>query len=123
MRPEPESRTCGHDVVASSSSQSSQVPSSTGALMPRRLRSSSRAICPVVRGYYHEGDSSQKTNLTNKSDAEFLGDWSPEGTKVMFQEIRDGNQEAHIMDDDGSNQTKISNNAAAESLVIIPTSQ
>jgi Tol biopolymer transport system component len=38
--------------------------------------------------------------------------WSPDGTKVVFHSIRDGNYEVYVMNADGSNQTRLTNNPA-----------
>ena len=37
--------------------------------------------------------------------------WSPDGSKIAFQSIRDGNWEIYSMDADGSNQINLSNDA------------
>ena len=37
-------------------------------------------------------------------------DWSPDGTKIAFTSQRDGNLEIWVMDADGSNQTRLTNN-------------
>ena len=57
-----------------------------------------------------EGDGSNKTNLTNNVAAEFLGDWSPDGTQAVFSTDRDGNFEIYTMDIDGSNLVRLTNN-------------
>ncbi|TYP92801.1 WD40-like Beta Propeller Repeat [Fodinibius salinus] len=41
-------------------------------------------------------------------------DWSPDGTKIAFSRIVDGNHEVFIMNKDGSNQQNITNNAAED---------
>jgi TolB protein len=40
--------------------------------------------------------------------------WSPDGTKIVFQSNRDGNWEIYIMDVDGSNQQRLTNNPAGD---------
>jgi hypothetical protein len=45
-----------------------------------------------------------------------LGDarprYSPDGTKIVFQSMRDGNPEIYVMNADGSNQTRLTNHGA-----------
>ena len=36
--------------------------------------------------------------------------WSPDGTKIAFDSYRDGNIEIYVMNADGSNQTRLTNN-------------
>lgn len=40
--------------------------------------------------------------------------WSPDGGKIAFTSTRDGNGEFYSMDEDGSNQTNLTNNSAHE---------
>ena len=40
--------------------------------------------------------------------------WSPDGTKIAFYTLRDGNREVYVMDTDGSNPTNLSNNPALD---------
>jgi Tol biopolymer transport system component len=54
------------------------------------------------------------TRLTNDSAAEGRPAWSPDGSEVLFNSTRDGNQEIYVMNADGSSQTNLSNNSATE---------
>jgi len=38
--------------------------------------------------------------------------WSPNGTKIAFQSSRDGNPEIYVMNADGSNSTRLTENRA-----------
>ena len=40
--------------------------------------------------------------------------WSPDGTKIAFTTDRDGNFEIYVMNADGTGQTRLTNNAAAD---------
>ncbi|MBV9927212.1 MAG: PD40 domain-containing protein [Acidobacteria bacterium] len=51
------------------------------------------------------------TLLTNSGTAPA---WSPDGTKVAFQSARDGNFEIYVMNSDGTGQTRLTNNSAAD---------
>jgi Tol biopolymer transport system component len=47
-------------------------------------------------------------NLTNSPDI-FDGwpDWSPDGSKIAFTSVRDGNPDIYVMDADGSNVIRL----------------
>ncbi len=40
--------------------------------------------------------------------------WSPDGTKISFHSHRDGNREVYVMDADGSNQTRLTDNPSSD---------
>jgi len=40
--------------------------------------------------------------------------YSPDGTKILFQSDRDGNTEIYVMDADGSNATRLTNNSVSD---------
>jgi len=52
--------------------------------------------------------------LTTNSSKVFVVDLSPEGTKILFETDRDGNDEIYIMDIEGENQKNITNNASKD---------
>ncbi len=41
--------------------------------------------------------------------------WSPDGTKIAFNSDRDGNSEIYVMNADGSNPTRLTNNPDSDS--------
>jgi Tol biopolymer transport system component len=58
-------------------------------------------------------DGSGLHNLTS-SDADFPPLWSPDGQKILFTSHRDGNDELYVMNPDGSGQTNLTSNPAAD---------
>src|SRR5690606_21987057 len=42
------------------------------------------------------------------------GRWSSDGSKIAFNSDRDGNTEVYVMDADGSNVVRLTNDAAAD---------
>ncbi|HET6444199.1 MAG TPA: hypothetical protein VFI27_06410 [candidate division Zixibacteria bacterium] len=54
----------------------------------------------------------QLTNRPNTVDEDPV--WSPDGRQIAFQSDRDRNFEIYLMDADGSNQRRLTNNAAGE---------
>ena len=40
--------------------------------------------------------------------------WSPDGSKIAFVSDRDGNDEIYVMNADGSNQTRLTNNTVTD---------
>ena len=57
--------------------------------------------------------SNQQGPLTSGASNSFMGDWSPDGTKLLFQSNRDGNLEVYVMNADGSDPVNLTNNATA----------
>ena len=64
--------------------------------------------------YVMDADGSNQTRLTNLRGVDRHGSWSPDGKKIAFYSLRDGNTEIYVMDADGSNQTNITNSTAEE---------
>ena len=73
--------------------------------------------------YVMDADGSNQTNLTNSNDLyERFPSWSPDGTKIIFTSAgvrlvfggADGNGDIFVMDADGSNQTRLTNNSASD---------
>ena len=58
-------------------------------------------------------DGSGQTRITNLV-ANFEPSWSPDGKRIAFGSLRDGNSEIYVMNADGSGQTRITNNPAAD---------
>ena len=53
-------------------------------------------------------DGSGETILSSGT-RDVFSDWSPDGAKILFTSARDGNWKIYVMDADGSNQTRITN--------------
>lgn len=54
----------------------------------------------------HTGEIIQLTDFTNDIEP----NWSPDGTEIVFTTSRDGFQELYVMNADGSNQTRLTEN-------------
>ena len=61
-------------------------------------------------------DGSGQTRLTNNEEIDRNPSWSPDGEKIAFNSIRDGNEEIYIMNADGSGQTRLTNNSASDDI-------
>jgi phospholipase C len=60
------------------------------------------------------GTGTSVTNLTNHTGDDGDAAWSPSGSKIAFTATRDGNREVYAMNPDGSGQTNLTNDAAAD---------
>jgi len=63
-------------------------------------------------------DGTNKQNLSNNSGnySDYLApaSWSPDGSKIVFASSRDGNSEIYIMNADGSNHTRLTQDSAVD---------
>jgi len=63
-----------------------------------------------------DADGSNQTNVTQVSLAtDYDPIFSPDGKKIAFTSLRDGNQEIYVMDADGTDQTNLTKNATQDS--------
>jgi len=63
-----------------------------------------------------DADGSNQRNATNApGSADFDQNWSPDGTKMVFDSDRDGDREIFLMDADGANQVQLTFNGDRDS--------
>jgi dipeptidyl aminopeptidase/acylaminoacyl peptidase len=68
-----------------------------------------------------DGNGDNPTRLTNNAAVDANPSFSPEGTKIAFETLRDGNEEIYVMnaadrdgDGNGDNPTRLTNNAVTD---------
>src|SRR3990170_1357253 len=88
-------------------------PSATGEIAFASCRAVKPAdqVCDI---YVMNADGSGQTRLTNKPEEEQLPVWSPDGSRIAFISVRDGNAEIYVMQADGTLQTRLTSNAAGD---------
>jgi TolB protein len=59
-------------------------------------------------------DGTGETRLTRNDGINFNGSVSPDGTKIVFNSTRDGNDEVYIMNADGSSQLRLTSSPGAD---------
>ena len=64
--------------------------------------------------YVMNADGSEQTRLTTAPAIDEDPNWSPDGTKIAFNSIRDGNREIYVMNADGSEQTRLTNSQGGD---------
>ncbi len=53
-------------------------------------------------------------NLTQNDAGDFESDWSPDGTKLIFTSLRDGNGELYLINSDGSGLSRLTSDPAVD---------
>jgi len=56
-------------------------------------------------------DGKNQRNLTDNPAGDLYPAWSPDGRKIAFHSLRDGSVEIYVMDADGENPVRLTNNA------------
>lgn len=64
--------------------------------------------------YIMNADGSEQTRLTNNPSVDEDPHLSPDGTKILFNSLRDGNREIYVMNADGSEPTRLTNTPGLE---------
>ena len=64
--------------------------------------------------YVMNADGTNQTRLTNNTVNDYNRSWSPDGTKLPFTSVRDGQYEVYVMNADGTSQTRVTNNPARD---------
>jgi TolB protein len=67
---------------------------------------------PVQVWTMNADGTNQVGPLTSEGSNNFVGDWSPDDTQIVFQSSRDGNFEIYKMNADGSGEVNLTDNAA-----------
>jgi Tol biopolymer transport system component len=52
--------------------------------------------------YVMDADGTNERNITNSPFKDYLGSWSPDGTRIVFSSNREGQHELYTMESDGS---------------------
>ena len=61
-------------------------------------------------------DGSSLTQITNSPDEDTEPVWAPDGKRIAFASVRDGNKEIYVMNADGSNPRRLTNDPATDTL-------
>ena len=64
--------------------------------------------------YVMLADGSRPTRITNNAAADFEPSWSPDGKRLAFYTLRDGNYEIYVMNADGSSPKNLTNDPALD---------
>jgi Tol biopolymer transport system component len=57
-------------------------------------------------------DGGNLRKLTNNNVEDYRIAWSPDSQSIVFDSERDGNREIYVMDANGKNQRRVTNNPA-----------
>ena len=60
--------------------------------------------------YVMNADGTQRVQVTVNTTVNSAASWSPDGTKIAFARVIDGNDEIYVMNADCSNQLRLTNN-------------
>jgi hypothetical protein len=86
-----------------------RAPSAPQPIVGRFVFVSERAGNPDIWMLDEEG---REIQLTHHAEADQAPVWSPDGTRIAFESMRDGNSEIYVMDADGTDQVNLTGNPA-----------
>ena len=66
--------------------------------------------------YVMNADGSEQNNLTNNPGFDANFSWSPDGKKIAFVSLRDGNLEIYVMNADGSEQKRLTKDPVEDAI-------
>src|SRR5918911_856520 len=69
------------------------------------------ATCPGPDLYVIDADGKNEKRLTEGRVGDSSPSWSPDGTKIAFSSLRDGNAEVYVMNPDGTGQVNVTKDA------------
>lgn len=100
------------DVTLHFSDNNSIVKSTSDGRWSKDGLSGKVVITPVKAGYVFQPQSREATGSNNYMDFTGVPDGIILETKIVFTSSRDGNSEIYIMNADGTNQTRLTNNSS-----------
>jgi Tol biopolymer transport system component len=59
-------------------------------------------------------EEGREFQLTHNQADDLAPAWSPDGTRIVFETLRDGNSEIYVMNSDGSEQVNLTRNSAPD---------
>ena len=103
----------GVTVTLSGSASGNQVVNSGGSYSFTVAESGTYTVTPSKAGYTFTQASQTFTNVTANQIQNFtVEEITPSGGRIAFSSDRDGNYEIYVMDADGSNKQRLTNNPA-----------
>ena len=64
--------------------------------------------------YVMNADGTGQTRLTASPGADRNPDWSPSGSRILFNTDRDGQNEIYVMNADGTGQARLTNSPGGD---------
>lgn len=95
------------DGVSSWSPNGKQIAFSSGELFNDNILINSDI-------FVMDPDGANPINLTNHDALDQTPDWSPDGNRITFSSLRDGNWEIYVMNVDGANPINLTNHPARD---------
>ena len=64
--------------------------------------------------YAMDADGSNPVRLTNDPGSDLAPSWSPDGSRIAFLSVRDGDEEIYVINADGSNPRRLTNSPGSD---------